>query len=99
MKTGWLLLLFGKLLATPAALPDVEVVDGHPIRTVLPPDAIVALEDPRVVPAAGADFMRPDDLVIGVVVEGEARAYPLRHLDWHEVVNDSLAERPIAVTW
>jgi hypothetical protein len=39
------------------------------------------------------------DRVVGVVVGGEARAYPLRLLRWHEAVNDRLAGRPVAVTY
>jgi Protein of unknown function (DUF3179) len=39
------------------------------------------------------------DLVIGVVIHGEARAYPIRILNWHEIVNDTLGGVPIAVTF
>ncbi len=104
MRNGFVILLLGELLVAPlfvaaAQLPDVETIEGHPVRTVLPPDAIQALDDPPSVDVAQAGFMDAQELVIGVVVDGVARAYPLRHLDWHEVVNDSLAEKPIAVTW
>jgi len=44
-------------------------------------------------------YLVPDDLVIGVVIGGVPRAYPTRVLDWHEVTNDTLGGRPIAVTW
>jgi hypothetical protein len=37
--------------------------------------------------------------VVGVVLGGEAQAYPLRWLDWHEVANDRLGGRAIAVVW
>ena len=40
-----------------------------------------------------------DDRVIGVSADGEARAYPLRLLRWHEVVNDTIGGEPIAVTY
>mgnify|MGYP006295027855 CR=1 FL=1 len=40
-----------------------------------------------------------NDMVIGVVVEGEARAYPIRFMNWHEIVNDTLGGRAIAVTF
>jgi len=104
MRTGLVILLLGELLVAPlvvamADLPEVETIEGHPVRTVLPLDAIQALDDPPTVDARQADFMDAEELVLGVVVEGVARAYPLRHLDWHEVVNDRLAEQPIAVTW
>jgi hypothetical protein len=39
------------------------------------------------------------DPVVGVAIGNEARAYPLRWLDWHEVANDSLGSRAIAVVW
>ncbi len=83
----------------PVELPDVEVLEGHPVRTVLPPDAIPALDGPVHVIAAAADFMDAAESVLGVVVGGEARAYPLALLDWHEVVNDDLGGRSIAATW
>lgn len=44
-------------------------------------------------------FLVDDDLVIGVVLEGQARAYPLRVLVQHEVANDSVGNVPIAVTY
>lgn len=44
-------------------------------------------------------FLRPHDPVIALVVGQAARAYPLRFLVWHEVVNDIVAERPILVTY
>ncbi|KAB1188271.1 MULTISPECIES: DUF3179 domain-containing protein [Haloferax] len=40
-----------------------------------------------------------DDLVVGVELDGIARAYPLRILSWHEVVNDRFGDRPVLVTY
>jgi hypothetical protein len=37
--------------------------------------------------------------VIGLVIGGEARAYPLRILHWHEIVNDTMGATPVAVTY
>jgi len=44
-------------------------------------------------------YLVGDDRVIGVVVGGVARAYPVRVLAWHEVVNDTLGGLPLAVCW
>lgn len=44
-------------------------------------------------------YLVPEDRVIGVQIGAHARAYPLRVLSWHEVVNDTLAGIPIAVTY
>jgi hypothetical protein len=43
--------------------------------------------------------MRPKEPVLGVVVDGEARAYSLWQLDAHEIVNDEIAGSAIAATW
>lgn len=80
-------------------LPDVTRVRGSRMRTVLPPDAIPAIDDPRFVPAASADFMREDEPVIGISVDGQTRAYSVWHLDRHEIVNDHVGDSAIAVTW
>ncbi len=53
-------------------------------------DGIPSLNNPKVIPAVQADFIREPDLVVGLVVDGQARAYPHAILDWHEVVNQSI---------
>lgn len=81
---------------TPAPEPDA----GLEIVTLLPPDAIPAIDDPAIVPAAAADEqLRANDLVIGVSIGGEHRAYGAAFLSGHEIVNDMLGGRAIAVTW
>lgn len=73
---------------------DLEII------TLLPRDAIPAIFDPQFLTAEEADHeYDPDELVIGVVFDGEARAYSISHLSRHEIVNDSVAGRKIAVTW
>ena len=44
-------------------------------------------------------YLVPSDLVIGVMHHGLARAYPVQILQWHEVVNDTLAGRPVVITY
>ena len=51
-------------------------------------DGIPALTNPTHVAAAEAEYLEDDELVFGVEVNGDARAYPLRILDWHEMFND-----------
>lgn len=80
----------------PAEAPEPELE----IVTVLPPDAIPAIDDPAIVSAAAADEqLRANDLVIGVSIGGEHRAYGAAFLSAHEIVNDMLGGRAIAVTW
>ena len=75
-------------------IPQNLIVSGGPGK-----DGIPALTNPAVVPAEIADtFLVPEDLVLGVVINGEARAYPHGVLWWHEIINDVLGGRPILVT-
>jgi hypothetical protein len=54
--------------------------------------------DPQFVPAAEVEY-DSDELVLGVAIDGEAKAYPVGLLDRREMVNDELAGIPILVTW
>ncbi len=62
-------------------------------------DGIPALTNPRHVPARAATYLTPDELVLGLVVRGEARAYPLRIMDWHEMANDVVGGVPISLAY
>ncbi len=44
-------------------------------------------------------YATSSDQIVGVVINGQARAYPLRYLRWHEIINDTLADTPIVVTF
>ena len=59
---------------------------------------IPAVDDPQFVSAAAAK-LPPEAWVLGVVVDGRARAYSLNLLNAHEVVNDRFGDRPVAVIW
>lgn len=87
--------------ATPEASPALApAYAGYELVTVLPRDAIQAIDDPQFLSAAAADeFYEPSEFIIGVVIDGDARAYSIPILSNHEVVNDTLGGRPIAVTW
>jgi hypothetical protein len=80
------------------AAPDV--IQGSPILTVLPVDAIPAIDDPKFVSVTEADrFMRPDEPVLGITDGTIAKAYSTWQLNHHEIVNDTLGRLPLAVTW
>ncbi len=84
---------------TKTGLPHITAVENDPVHTLLAPDAIPAIDQPEFVRAADARFMDDDEPVLGVLVGGEARAYSAWHLDHHEIVNDTIASKPLAVTW
>lgn len=74
--------------------------DQYEIITLLPFDAIPAIDNPEFLSADQADSeYAPDELVIGVEFNGEARAYSINYLSRHEIVNDTVGGRQIAVTW
>src|SRR5687767_2954108 len=65
------------------AVPLAEFESGGPGR-----DGIPAIDEPRFVDAAEVDFLAPQEPVIALEIDDEARAYPLQILIWHEIVND-----------
>lgn len=78
---------------------EERIGDGYLIQVLRPGD-IPAIVAPRFVPRAEAEaFMDDNEPVLGVFDGRVAKAYSLWHLDRHEVVNDTGAFGPIAVTW
>ena len=72
-----------------------EILVGHPRK-----DGIPALTDPRTESIADAALWLSDrSPLIALEIDGEARAYPLAVLMWHEIANDTLAGVPVAVTF
>ena len=100
--------------AIPAPIPDGRNLQPQlgnaninlgEVVTLLPPDAIPAIwpdEAPNImVTAAEAEAagMRPNVRVLGVSVEGDSRAYPIPFMSQHEIVNDNIGGKLLAVTW
>jgi hypothetical protein len=70
------------------------------VRSVLPKDAIPSIDDPAFAREYPFDDGDGDDEVVVLDAEdGPAKAYPVRILHYHEVVNDTVDGRPVAVTW
>ncbi len=67
-------------------------------RQVLDRDDIAPIYDPSFVPV-NQSGLQPEELVIGVSLGGDSRAYPIRYLRWREMVNDEVGGVPILVTW
>lgn len=79
---------------------DLSRYEEYEIITLLPLDGIPAIDNPQFLSAEEAwDFYDPDELVIGVEFNGDARAYSIPHLSSHEIVNDTVGGVKIAVTW
>ena len=66
-------------------IPISEVRDGGPGK-----DGIPSIDNPNFVAANNANFLTDNDLIVGIVKDNEAKAYPHLVLDWHEIVNDEI---------
>ncbi len=71
-----------------------EILSGGP-----PKDGIPSIDNPKFVPVSEMHDMGPLEPVIGLVINGDARAYPLRILTWHEIANDVVGGVPVVVTY
>jgi hypothetical protein len=75
-------------------------VSEYRIVTLLPKDAIPSIDNPSFYSVSEADReYDADEIVLGVSFDGISRAYSVNMLSTHEIVNDVIAGRPIAVTW
>lgn len=74
-------------------LPRNQIRSGGPAK-----DGIPSLSSPKTTTLAQANFA-PDDRMIVVTIDNNSRAYPINVLNWHEAINDTLANLPIAVIY
>jgi hypothetical protein len=76
-------------------VPLDQIVNGGP-----PPDGIPSIDNPKFISVQEADkSLQDSDLVLGLGIKGDIRAYPLQILVWHEIVNDNVGGAPVAVTY
>jgi len=88
------------------AAPAPEPSAGAPTLGGLPRsqffiehDRFLAATDPQTVTASEATWLRGDDEVFGLVIGGQARAYPIPMISYHHVINDVIRGIPVAVTY
>ncbi|MDE0269178.1 MAG: DUF3179 domain-containing protein [Acidimicrobiaceae bacterium] len=75
------------------------LVDLSEIRFVVSPDVIPALEDPAFEPVGEVDWLPLNEPVLMLKVDDDVRAYPLRIMTWHEIVNHTVGGVPVAVSY
>jgi uncharacterized protein (DUF58 family) len=101
------LVVFGVFIASKpkgrsVTVESGEVVQNLRIDEIVPRDAIPAILNPRFTTASEAvnrGQMAPSELVIGLTINGESKAYSVMMLSRHEIVNDVVGGVPVAVTW
>ena len=106
-----LLLLMGLVLAacrssapedTARPSPDPTsppLVSARLLTEVVSRDAIPSIDDPRFISPERAGWLAGREPVIALEIDGDARAYPLQIMTWHEIVNDVVGGHPVAVTF
>lgn len=107
-----LVLLCGLLLVVAPTIADARAdrLNGFDLSNPLVPrkliksggpprDGIPSIDKPRFVSAENADHLVDTDRILGVKLAGIAKAYPIKILNYHEIVNDHFDDRPVAVTF
>lgn len=77
-----------------ASIPPDEIFQGGPPR-----DGIPSIDNPDYISPDEADFLRAGDRVMGVEIEGQAYAYPIGIMNYHEIVNHETSDGQILVTY
>lgn len=76
------------------SIPIDEIHSGGPAK-----DGIPALYDPRFMLAKDVEYLKQSDRILGLTINGEAKAYPIKVLNWHELVNDSVGGKDVLVSY
>ncbi|MGI9431006.1 MAG: DUF3179 domain-containing protein [Myxococcota bacterium] len=101
--TGWKGALLGRIdprfarllpYGAPSHIRTEEIVWGGVAYEGIP-----ALDRPSTVSAAEASYLEPREPVFGLAIGDDARAYPLRILDWHEMANDVVGGVPVSLAY
>lgn len=88
-QTAWPRTDFSRL-----AVPPGEIISGGPPR-----DGIPAIDRPKFMPVNTIRDIKDSEPVIALEIAGDARAYPIRIMLWHEIVNDEVGGVPVTVTY
>ncbi len=75
-------------------IPHNLILQGGPPR-----DGIPSIDNPKFLTPDLVNYMKPQELVLGVVIAGQAKAYPIHILNWHEIVNDRIGSRHFVVSY
>ncbi|NNF97113.1 MAG: DUF3179 domain-containing protein [Halobacteria archaeon] len=79
---------------TDTLIPAGQIYHGGP-----PKDGIPAIDKPKFLTVRQAGFLKPEDRVLGVTYSGISKAYPVRILNYHEIVNDKFQGKAIVITY
>ena len=75
-------------------IPAEEIHQGGPPR-----DGIPSIDNPSFIKADNVTFLKPDDRVLGIKFKGISKAYAIRIMNYHELVNDDFSGHPVLVSF
>ncbi len=75
-------------------VPEGKIIEGGP-----PKDGIPSIDNPDFIVANEVDWLKPNDEVLAIDYQGVQKAYPLKIMTWHEIVNDEINNTPLAITY
>lgn len=75
-------------------VPTEQILSGGPGR-----DGIPAILNPHFIDASKVRFLKDHDTVLGLTMNGKSKAYPIKILNWHEVVNDSMGGQKFVISY
>jgi len=79
---------------TNTLIPAENIYHGGPGR-----DGIPSIDKPKFISASTASFLKDNDRILGLQVDGEVRAYPIKILNYHEIVNDTVAGQAVVISY
>ena len=79
---------------TDAIIPTQQIFRGGPPR-----DGIPSIDSPKFLTANKNTFIKSKDRILGIVINHQARAYPIKILNWHEIVNDRIGDQFFVITY
>ena len=83
----------------PAGAPE-PLIDLDEIRSGgPPPDGIPPIDDPRYLAVSDVDFLDDTEPVLAFEINGDARAFPVQIMTWHEIVNDTIGGVPVTISY
>ncbi len=77
-----------------ALIPSTQIFSGGPDK-----DGIPSIDNPKFIRVRDAGFLKNEDRVLGITINGISKAYPISILNWHEIVNDSIGKVFFAITY
>ncbi len=91
---------FLRFVGGPRSLPEnmkirLEEITWGGVRV----DGIPSLDNPNLIQASDARYLQDNDLIFGVAINGDIRAYPLRIMGWHEMFNEVIGGVPVALAY